>query len=191
MGGSYFTCRNSDLKVWDNSDQVFKTDQVSQFLPNAGLGMLLYGRRSYLGVSAPMLISYDPADQYSTTVSGSAFVPRQVRHGYLTGGTVIGLNNDILMKPSVMVRYVENAPLQADFNLNFLFARTLWIGGSYRTNDAVVGIMELQLNRFFRIGYSYDYTLSEIRNYSTGSHEVMIGYDFGSELAKVTTPRFF
>lgn len=191
VGGSHFTCRNSDLKVWDNSDQVFSEDQVSRFLPNAGFGALLHGRKGYLGLSAPMLISYDPEDELSLPASGNAYVPRQVRHFFLSAGGVVTLNNDVIMKPSMLVRYVENAPVQADFNLNFLFARTLWIGGSYRTDDAVVGIMELQISRNIRIGYSYDYTLSEIRNYSAGSHEVMIGYDFGRDIVKVNTPRFF
>ncbi|MFM2208042.1 MAG: hypothetical protein RL213_2017 [Bacteroidota bacterium] len=190
-GGGYYSCRNSDLKVWDNSDQVFKENVASRFLPNAGAGLYLHAPKSYFGVSVPSLISYDPQDRFGISLSGSDFVPRQVRHYFMTAGTVLTINADIVMKPSVLVKYVKNAPVQADFNLNFLFLKTLWLGGSYRTDDAVVGIMELQLSRRLRIGYSYDYTLSEIQYYSAGSHEFMIGYDFGTEVSKVATPRYF
>ncbi|MFM2134909.1 MAG: hypothetical protein RL021_309 [Bacteroidota bacterium] len=190
-GGGYYSCRNSDLKVWDNTDQVFKEDVASRFLPNAGAGLYLHGLKSYFGVSVPSIISYDPEDRFGVSLSGSNFVPRQVRHYFMTAGTVLTINADVVMKPSVLVKYVQNAPVQADFNINFLFMKTLWLGGSYRTDDAMVGIMELQLSRRLRIGYSYDYTLSDLQYYSAGSHEFMIGYDFGADVTKVATPRYF
>jgi hypothetical protein len=65
------------------------------------------------------------------------------------------------------------------------------VGVSYRTNDALAIILEYRSNSYFRIGYSYDITLSKLRNYSSGSHEIMIGIDFGKDLVKVKTPRYF
>jgi type IX secretion system PorP/SprF family membrane protein len=81
--------------------------------------------------------------------------------------------------------------VQFDVNLNFLLSNIFWVGASYRSGDAVVGIVEYQINRQLRVGYSYDYTLSKLRNHSSGSHEFMIGYDFGYDMIKMKTPRYF
>jgi hypothetical protein len=52
-------------------------------------------------------------------------------------------------------------------------------------------MIEYQTNGRFRIGYAYDFTTSKIKQYSSGTHEIMIGYDFGKEIIKVKTPRYF
>jgi hypothetical protein len=52
-------------------------------------------------------------------------------------------------------------------------------------------MVEYQTNHKFRVGYAYDITTSKLRNYSAGTHEIMIGYDFGKDLAKIKTPRYF
>jgi len=190
-GGGYYSCKNSDLNVWDSGDQVFSADKVSKFLPNVGAGVYLYSRKYYAGLSAPTLISYDPEKSLSVDLSGNEFVPRQVQHFFFTAGTIYEINPDVMMKPSFLLKYVGNAPLQADFNLNFLLANMLWVGGSYRTGDAFVGLLEFQVNRKLRIGYSYDFTFSDIKDYSAGSHEFMVGYDFGYDIMKMKTPRYF
>ena len=40
--------------------------------------------------------------------------------------------------------------------------------------------------KHFRAGYAYDYSLSELNDYSTGSHELMLGYEFGRKKAYLT-----
>ena len=89
------------------------------------------------------------------------------------------------------VKYKPNAPVEADFNLNVLLANIIWIGGSYRTQDAAVAMVEIQLTRKLRLGYAYDFTLTDVRDYSSGSHEIMLAYDFGYDIMKIKTPRYF
>lgn len=190
-GGGYYAIKNSDLKYWDQGDKVFSGDRTSKFLPNIGAGAFLYAAKYYAGLSAPTLISYDPEKAMSLSLSGNIYIPRQVRHYFLTAGMVYELNPDVVLKPSFLLKYVGNAPVEVDLNMNVLLSNILWVGASYRTNDAVVGILEFQVNRKLRIGYSYDYTLSDIKNYSAGSHEFMVGYDFGYDIMKMKTPRYF
>jgi hypothetical protein len=54
----------------------------------------------------------------------------------------------------------------------------------------VVVLAEYQAGKRFRIGYAFDITTSKIRNYSSGTHEIMLGFDFGKEIEK-KSPRFF
>ncbi|MCX6291103.1 MAG: type IX secretion system membrane protein PorP/SprF [Bacteroidetes bacterium] len=188
-GGDFYSFKNSDLKYWDTSDPTFAGDKQTGFQPNLGAGLYLYSETFYAGLSVPTIISYDPTK--SLSVSGGELVPHQVRHYFATAGIVIPVSDDVIAKPSVLVKYVGNAPVEADINLNFLFANLLWVGGSYRTGDSFVAMIELQFSKQWRIGYSYDFTMTDIKNYSTGSHEIMLGYDFGYDIMKVKTPRYF
>ncbi len=189
-GGDFYSYKNTDLKYWDPADQVFDADKKSGFQPNLGAGAYLYGEKFYVGLSVPTLINYDPSG--SLTIDNADLVPHQVRHYFATAGTVFPLgSDDIIAKPSVLVKYVPNAPVEADFNLNVLFSNLIWVGASYRTGDSFVALLELQLSRQWRVGYSYDFTLTDIKDYSNGSHEIMIGYDFGYDIMKVKTPRYF
>jgi type IX secretion system PorP/SprF family membrane protein len=188
-GVGYFSYKNSDLVYWESNDKVFEENSQTNLLPNFGTGAFLYSRKYYFGISVPHLLDYNTTKKFS--VQSAANVPRQTRHYFAEAGMAITSNPDVVIKPSVLLKYVYNAPLQADFNINVLFAKTFWVGASYRTNDAIVGILELQLSPKFRIGYSYDFTLTDIQNYSSGSHEIMLGYDFGYDLLKIKSPRYF
>jgi type IX secretion system PorP/SprF family membrane protein len=189
-GGGYYSYKNSDLIYWDANDPLFAGDKTSKFIPNLGAGAYLYTDKFYAGVSVPNVISYDTTKVLSLNMSGNV-VPNQVRHYFATAGVAIEVNPDVVIKPSVLVKYVQNAPVEADFNVNFLLAQVLWVGGSYRTGDSFVALLELQLTKKFRLGYSYDFTTTDMKNYSAGSHEIMIGYDFGYDIMKVKTPRYF
>ena len=190
-GGGYFSYRNSDLIYWDVNDPAFVGDRTSTFLPNVGAGVYLYTSKFYAGVSVPTLISYDPSKSLSVDIKSGQAVPQTVRHYFGTVGYAYEINQDVVLRPSVLVKYVQNAPVEADFNLNVLLGQLIWVGGSYRTNDSFVGILELQLSKQWRLGYSYDFTFTDVKNYSSGSHEIMLGYDFGYDIMKVKTPRYF
>ncbi|MFM2207911.1 MAG: hypothetical protein RL213_1886 [Bacteroidota bacterium] len=190
-GGSFFACNNTDLRYWDDGDMVFDRNRVSRFLPNVGTGLYLYTSKYYAGLSVPTVISYDQNQSLSSSSAAESYVPRQVRHYYATGGMVFKASRDVVLKPSVLLKYVAGAPLQADINMNVLLSDILWVGASYRTGDALVGLLEFQVNKRLRFGYSYDYTLSDIRDYSSGSHEIMVGYDFGKSLEMKKGPTYF
>jgi type IX secretion system PorP/SprF family membrane protein len=190
-GGGYYSYKNSDLLYWDENDPAFAGDRVSKFLPNIGTGAMLYTDKFYLGLSVPTIISYDPTQSLSINTKSGEVIPHQVRHYFASTGVALEVHPDVVIRPSVLVKYVQNAPVEMDFNLNFLLAKTVWVGGSYRTGDSFVALLELQLTKKLRLGYSYDFTFTDIKNYSQGSHEIMIGYDFGYDLMKVKTPRYF
>ena len=189
-GAAYYVRHNSDLVYWDSNDPKFASDQVSNILPNVGAGLYLYGDMFYVGASIPELLSYDPNKSLSIDAQ-TKFVPEQVRHVFATAGYVLPINDDVILKPSLLVKYVANTPTEVDININALLNNIIWIGASYRTSDAVVAIVEFQLNKKLRIGYSYDFTLTDIKDYSSGSHEIMLGYDFGYDIMKTKTPRYF
>jgi type IX secretion system PorP/SprF family membrane protein len=187
-GVSNYSVKTEDLKVWDSDDATLSDDSKSEFLPKFGFGMYYYSKKWYAGVSIPTLIAYENGTSFNMNIDQSSFLRK---HFLINGGYVFDLNDKLKLKPSTLIKYVKSAPVEVDINCSILYDETIWLGVSYRTNDAIIGIIEYQANKRFRIGYSYDFTLTEIGNYSSGSHEIMIGYDFGKDLVNVKTPRFF
>lgn len=186
-GMSQFSAKLTDLTVWDQ-DVVFQNDLSSKVIPRVGVGAYYFGKKHYVGVSVPTLFAYQKGMDFNFDLSKASFLRR---HYLMTAGYVFETSKDIKIKPSVLLKYVTNAPLEADFNLSTVYKDTYWAGISFRSGDAVALILEYQANNRFRVGYSYDVTFSKLRNYSAGSHEIMIGIDFGKEQMKVKTPRYF
>lgn len=186
-GISQFSAKLTDLTVWDE-DKVFQNDLSSKILPRFGVGIYYYGKNHYVGFSIPTLFAYQKGMDFNFDLTKSSFLRR---HYLLTGGYVFEASRDFKIKPSILLKYVQNAPLEADINLSTVYKDKIWFGASFRTYDAVALILEYQSNSYFRIGYAYDITVSKMRNYSQGSHEIMIGIDFGRSLVKVKTPRYF
>ncbi len=177
------------------TDPAFATD-INKMLPNFGTGVYISNDRSYLGLSVPRLLRNNLSD-YNSPGQRS----RQVRQAYAMGGFVIGLSPALKLKPSMLVKYAEGSPLGFDGNVNLWLNDRVAIGTSYRrnqfytftdlTNDAVVGLLELQLSDQFRFGYSYDRTLNNLGKFAPNSHEVMIRYELGFSKNKILTPRYF
>jgi len=188
FGISYVKSKLSDLTVWDANDQVFELNTQTNLLPNFGAGAYYYREKFYAGISIPHLMNYDP-DRTLGIEMNDAF--RQTRHYYLTAGYVVEASRDVKIKPSVLLKYVQGAPVQFDANVNFLLNDILWVGASYRSNDALIAMIEYQINKKLRLGYSYDMTLSKLRSYQSGSHEILLGFDFGYNILKMKNPRYF
>lgn len=187
-GISQFSAELTSLTIWDTDDQVFMNNVSSKILPRFGFGIYYTDKNWYAGFSIPTLIAYEKGRDFSLNLNKSSFLNR---HYLLTGGYIFKVSENVKLKPSVLLKYLPHAPLQADINLGVLIKDMFWIGGSFRSGDAGVILLEYQSNNYFRIGYAYDLTFSELRRHSSGSHEIMIGIDFGKDMIKTKTPRYF
>ena len=186
-GMSNYILKGDGLKIWDSNDEIF-TGKKNEWLPKLGAGTYYYAEKWYAGFAAPTLLSYQAGSNFSFDVDQATFLKR---HYYLNGGYVFTLNDNFKLKPSTLVKFVPSAPVQADINLNLLYKEMIWVGVSYRTLDAVTFMAEYQTNSRFRVGYAYDLTTSKLNRFSNGSHEIMIGYDFGKDIVKIKNVRYF
>jgi len=100
------------------------------------------------------------------------------------------MGENVVFRPSFLVKYVKNAPVQLDMNASFLFANTIWLGASYRTEKAVSFITEINIAQNFRIGYSYDIWFNELRAFNKGSHEIRLSFDLNVG-KRILSPRYF
>ena len=100
-----------------------------------------------------------------------------VRNYFVSGGGNFDFKTKnrkkISLQPSVLFRMIEATPMQFDVNLRVNFDKTFWTGVSYRHNDAIVGLIGVRVYQML-VGYSYDFTISDLKNYNYGSHEVSL-----------------
>ncbi|NMD03750.1 MAG: type IX secretion system membrane protein PorP/SprF [Bacteroidales bacterium] len=64
------------------------------------------------------------------------------------------------------------------------YNKKVWGGVSYRAGDSVIGLIGIELFNGIRIGYSYDFPLSDVRKSTYGSHEFMVNYCFDLSFGK-------
>lgn len=187
-GISQFQNRYSDV-ITINPDQINPGVNLSAVLPSAGTGVYFNTERFYLGLSVPNFIAgkyFRYKDQMAQALASTQRI-----HYFGTMGVVIPLGENVEFKPSVVAKYVQNTPFEMDFNASFLFKQRLWLGAGYRTGDALIFMLEYFTPGGLRIGYAYDYTLTQLRQVNTGSHEIMLGFDLAPRKTKIITPRYF
>jgi type IX secretion system PorP/SprF family membrane protein len=198
-GAASYNVNLADIKTTpDGSGQLDPAfaNNISKILPNFGTGIYLSNDRSYISLSVPRLIK-NKLTEYNV----GNVISTQRRHAYLAAGFVVGLSPVVKMKPSMLVKYAEGAPLGFDGNINFWFADRIAIGASIRRNqfsdwspvgtDALVGMLEVQLTDQFRFGYAYDRTMNNFKDIAPSSHELMLRYEFGFGKNRILTPRYF
>lgn len=177
----------SKAEVVDQNDFILGNTTQNRLIPNVGAGIYYNTSTWYAGASMPHILDTELRD-VDGTINDFA---QLYRHYFFTAGIVLFPQSTVKFKPSVLVKYVTGAPVEADFNASFLINDFVWLGASYRTNDAVVVMADFQLTKQLRLGYAFDWTLSELGNYNTGTHELMIGYDFYFNSSQLKSPRYF
>lgn len=151
---------------------------ISKMNPNVGAGAFYHQKDFYFGFSVPQIINNSVFD-----VEGDGSFSRQLRYYYIFTGFTKSLSNSVKVIPSTLIRVQEEAPISFDINSTFVFYDAVGLGVSYRLNEGLVGLFELQINDNFHVGYAYDFTTSVLNQFSNGSHEIMVNY-------RVKIPRF-
>lgn len=154
--------------------------------PNIGAGVYWTSERWYLGLSAPRILTTNQNRE-------EGFEALERISYYFTGGYVFDLSESVKLKPAALLKATNGAPLSFDLTANFLFNEKLWLGAGYRFDERtgeVAGLADFQVSKQLRIGYSYGYPISDLRPYTSGTHEVLLMFEiFKSK--RIKSPRYF
>jgi type IX secretion system PorP/SprF family membrane protein len=185
-GGIQLGLKNSQINplnvenVYDKTDNIFYQVR-NDWDPVMGAGVFYNTQRFYAGFSIPNILR--STNRNINQVSE--------RHLFLATGYVFDISDDIKLKPSTLIKMSSGAPVELDVNANVWFKNTFGIGAALRTGDAYVGMAEVQVTRQLRIGYAYDYTLSDLRTIVGSTNEVMFRYEFRKDSKNVKSTRYF
>jgi len=171
-GVSFYRSSLTDL-ITINPDPIYAQDIYKNFLPNLGVGFFLFSDDTYFGLSVPKLIENKiTRDDYETD-----YVNKQEIHVYFVAGKTFKLNEEFQLKTNVMLRYVRNVPLSFQVTAMAGFKEKFWVGGMARFGDSFAIVTQFQASEKMMIGYSYDFTTSQLNTFSNGTHEIMFSFD--------------
>ncbi|MAT55136.1 MAG: hypothetical protein CMN32_11700 [Saprospirales bacterium] len=196
------------VRSWENDFQLTSATQPKaedpsipdgtqdKFLFNFGTGLYFNSEKFYIGLSVPRLLknNIDYADN-------DVQISREIQHIYLMGGLEIPLNNQVKLQPQVLMKYVTGAPVDFDANANLILQDRYIVGLTYRLGgnkksglgESIDILLAAQLTNNILFSLSYDFTLSDLRDYTTGSIEASLHYCIGkaNKRKDFVNPRFF
>lgn len=171
--------------TFENPDPL-NTNIDNKLTTALGAGAYLYADNWYLGLSVPDFITNK---YYDDDVEGG-IAEEEIQY-YLIGGYVFELSPSLKFKPAVLAKYLHGFPLVVDVSANFLILDQFTIGASYRYEDSVSGLAGVNFLQGFFVGYSYDYTLTDLSDYNSGTHEFVLRYTLPHKNKRINSPRFF
>lgn len=197
-GVLYYTLKPENYQPeWGLGSDVVLDQQYKSIVPNFGFGIHAQGKRYYVSVGLPHLVNLSIKKNASLELLDEA---KQFKHLFATAGVVLGKEyGKVKVKPSILYKWSQNAPMDFDINLSLLFIDRIWVGASWRTGgdyagrrgESIIGILKFKATQNLEIGYAYDHTLSQgLSPFNNGSHEVMLGLEFGNKAKQYVTPRY-
>ena len=145
------------------------------FIPDFNFGASFTTSKYYVGFAMTNLLrgSLVIADTSKNKTT-------QLGNFYLTGGVKFPLTPDWTFEPSAFIKASDMffKSVQMDLTARMYYREDYWAGISYRTNDAVIAMFGLKYDRFY-FAYAFDFTLTDIRKQSYGSHELSLAVKFG------------
>jgi type IX secretion system PorP/SprF family membrane protein len=179
-----------------DGNQIFLADEEERFLfdgiesifvPDASLGMQLEGDKWYAGIALNHLLHNKIKDKPFDNSANSYGTLEY--HAFITGGYLLPINKNFEMTPSVLIKVLPNNVMQVDVSAKLSYQHKFWGGVSYRSTDILSVLAGYDLNEKLYAGYAYDLTTKGLKNYSAGSHEVVLGYRLINDHTKKETRR--
>ncbi|MCF8226888.1 MAG: type IX secretion system membrane protein PorP/SprF [Bacteroidales bacterium] len=165
----------TQLNPKDPSDQFIQGVVSTTYVPDAGAGLYLYGNTFYAGVSVIQLLNNKL--QIFDEKTG---LSRLKSHVFITGGYRYEIDPDWIIEPSAIIKLAHPRQYKIEVTAKLEWMQMVWLGIGYRMHESANIIAGYNYSDKFYFGYSYDIGITELRNYNTGSHEIMIGYKFNA-----------
>ena len=182
-GMGYYNGNYSTVNT--NEDPSFSEDTRAWF-PSFGFGITYFKENFYIGLSIPQL------NNYSLSETSADSDTKLQRHYFITSGYLFRINDMLHLQPSMLLKYVQGAPVNLDLTLNALINELVWVGASWRSFESIDAMFMIKVNERLQFGYSYDFATSgELRRVNVGSHEIVLRYSIPRQIKKFITPRYY
>lgn len=164
------------------------SENINTTKPNIGVGAYYFTDTYYVGLSIPNLLN----SKHIEEKAGISAYGSEEMHSFLTAGYVFQINDIFKLKPAFMSKFVKGSPISVDVSANVLYNNKFELGLAYRINDSFSALMNINVTPNLRVGYAYDYTTSNLGQFNSGTHEIILLFDLdllGKGYDK--SPRFF
>lgn len=180
------------ITVSQNDPSLSDGGYQSKYSANVGVGLhLTYKDMFYFGASSPALYPNDLSFN-DITENPAELSP----HRYFMLGAAIPVTDELELMPNILFKWVDHAPLDADVNFSMRYMKKVTAGltarvGGDKAIESIDALLFFQFQQKFGAGLAYDLTLSDVRNYQSGSIELILRYDLRDERSNLENPRYF
>lgn len=168
LGAFQYRLDASKVRLYQPNDPAIQGSSSNFLFPIITPGLWLYSKNYYLGVA------YHHAKKLKLQGIG------EDSYYYSTfnfiGGTILGNVHKISYIPALEVKATRNSKLAVDVNFWADYKNTISLGLGYRNEDAASGMLKFNFLKYFTLCYAYDFTLSPIKNGSSNTHEIILGF---------------
>ncbi|MBA2613637.1 MAG: type IX secretion system membrane protein PorP/SprF [Bacteroidetes bacterium] len=163
-------------------------------LSNPNLNKLTYdlGFGAFYQIPGQFYIGLSSTHLPAQTVKGADKISFDMsRHYYFMTGYTFQLDQWNKLTPNVKVKS-DVAATAVDVNLTYMWSDMLWLGATYRLGDATALMLGYQNKNAsgglsYKIGYSYDLTMSKLKGYTSGTHEIILGFCLTQKVKKISS----
>jgi type IX secretion system PorP/SprF family membrane protein len=156
-----------DLNPYHPQDPAFNGN-VTATKASFGAGAILHSDKYFIGLSVPrMLKAKDTFDSLETQL--------YTRHFYMMGAYIIYLNENIRLKPSVLLRGVAGAKLSADVNFAANLNEKYTVGIFTRNLNTYGFLAQMKIADRYRFGYVFELPSNNSVGTRFTSHELTFG----------------
>jgi type IX secretion system PorP/SprF family membrane protein len=177
----------SDLVVLDPGDEYLLIDSKSFVVPTFSFGTYYSGQRYFAGFSIPKLVGYKfdfDKNKYVLDNSMSDY------YYLLNTGYLFDLSSNLKFFPSALIVLSPGDKILYDINAHFRIMDRFWLGATYRNNRSISAMFQFQLNDQIKFAYTYEFDFANLQTYSSGSHEVMLRYEFRYKVEAISPLNF-
>lgn len=170
LGGIQHKVRVYDSNPYDKDDAYLSGDVLSAFAFDASAGFYFYTKNFFLGFSTQQMPN--------STIRWQNSLGKNTPHYYSYTGYNIAIDKkkEWVIQPSVLLRNNAPAPYQLEAHLRAIYNKLVWLGFSYRQYSSASIMFGCTLLDQFTFSYDYDFTVTALNNYSSGSHEIQLTY---------------
>jgi type IX secretion system PorP/SprF family membrane protein len=170
-----FFLNESGLLYSYADDPYLNTYTKSTIVPDVNFGASYTSKTYYVGFAMTSILRGSLLFPLSSDNKSG-----ELGYYFLTGGYDYKINKDWAIKPSFFLKASDMffKSMQVDLTTRVFYKDNYWAGLSYRSSDAIIVLLGLKYDKFY-FAYAYDYTLSDIRGQTFGTHELTLAVKFG------------
>ena len=154
-------------------------DNFNKNIFDMGFGALYFTKKYYAGVAVRHILR--PKEGVTNTDESRIPIKYSIHAGAIIPFKVHRLDNFYLSPNVLFIRQKNFNQINIGFLLNVkIIYGGFWFRHNIKNADAVIALVGLKKG-IFRIGYSYDITVSKLAKATGGSHELTMTFNIGKD----------
>lgn len=176
-GMAQYRIKLYDAKTADAGDELLTGNLLTNNVFDSNMGLYLHSNKLFFGISGYQYLR----NKITWKDSKSNLSP----HVYSTIGYTFKVSDEINLEPSALLKFNNPVPFQPEYSLRGIYKGLVWLGFSYRSKDAASALLGINIKEKITVAYAYDFTVSKLRTYSSGTNEISFIYQFVKKKKKL------